>query len=433
MMNLPPRRDPAAICVARILLGFGVFLLSTSSLQAFVVHQQQLSTAARPIGSSSTRLSKPLLARRKASQGVGGGGFGVTTASRKGNKSKKKRKARDETAVNSDYAVFPPLDENVVATLVPARDTNHTVDAEIYQRLEQIYGFPLFNYDTPSLSPQTVGPASTDLGSLLSTHDEDESQDIPVSSSLDHLPPFDDNNIHVLHVDPLILTVDQFFTPAECDRMIAAATSTTGTRSPTVGHEAQAQRTSTTYYHAFDRVPELISKASRLLGIRDHEDDLLRWEETQTVCYRRGETFTWHWDALHPSETSTAGQRVATVLVYLTDMDVERDGGATLFRDLGGDAAHLSVAPTKGTALMFFPAAGGIGTTKEDGPPIDYRTLHCGQMVSPTAANDKWIAQLWLRERPYTLTAPPGNSHSGALPAIDAYCRSYQGDNLNNL
>jgi hypothetical protein len=52
--------------------------------------------------------------------------------------------------------------------------------------------------------------------------------------------------------------------------------------------------------------------------------------------YRRNEKFTWHLDALSPSEASeNSGQRLATLLVYLTDL-TESEGGATMFRDLGG-------------------------------------------------------------------------------------------------
>ena len=55
--------------------------------------------------------------------------------------------------------------------------------------------------------------------------------------------------------------------------------------------------------------------------------------------YRRNEKFTWHLDALSPeaaTDPSGAGQRVATLLVYLTDLK-EDEGGATMFRDLGGN------------------------------------------------------------------------------------------------
>lgn len=149
-----------------------------------------------------------------------------------------------------------------------------------------------------------------------------------------------------------------------------------------------------------------------------------RWEEPQTVRYQQTEKFTWHLDALAPGDSGpeTGGQRVATLLVYLNDIG-ESNGGATCFRDLGDtfdDGDYLRVQPKKGSALLFFPAAGGIPNT-----PFDIRTLHAGEALSADAESDKWIAQCWLRENNnYTPSAPPGNTHVAATKAIGEYCTS---------
>ena len=79
--------------------------------------------------------------------------------------------------------------------------------------------------------------------------------------------------------------------------------------------------------------------------------------------------------------------------------------------------------PKKGSALLFFPAAGGIPNA-----PFDVRTLHCGEAVASDAANDKWIAQLWLRERSYAPTAPPENENGKDGPAslaVGEYTKDY--------
>ena len=54
--------------------------------------------------------------------------------------------------------------------------------------------------------------------------------------------------------------------------------------------------------------------------------------------------------------------------------------------------------------------------------PFDIRTLHCGEAVSEDASKEKWIAQLWLRQRQYKPTAPVGNEHENAFEAISKYC-----------
>ena len=38
--------------------------------------------------------------------------------------------------------------------------------------------------------------------------------------------------------------------------------------------------------------------------------------------------------------TWMGGQRIATLLVYLTDLEEEGSGGATMFRDLGGNGGE---------------------------------------------------------------------------------------------
>jgi len=143
------------------------------------------------------------------------------------------------------------------------------------------------------------------------------------------------------------------------------------------------------------------------------------------VRYRKGERFTWHLDALPPPDATGdqrwgGGQRIATLLVYLTEL-TPAQGGATMFRDLGRASKPLKVAPRKGSALLFFPAAGGVPNV-----PFDLRTLHCGEPVDVESSTDKWISQLWLRETPYPPTAPPHNNHDEATEAINHYCRRRQ-------
>lgn len=139
---------------------------------------------------------------------------------------------------------------------------------------------------------------------------------------------FDPNlfpGIRLLHADPVVFEVEDFFTSRECDIYIAMSSEQQRERqnglkpeemrSVTTSDQSQfqQQRTSTTWFHHYASAPELVAKASTLLGVEDYR----HWEEPQTVRYRPGERFNWHLDALPPSETgaSKGGQRTATVLV----------------------------------------------------------------------------------------------------------------------
>jgi len=409
--------------------------------------------------------------KKKTGVAAAGGGFG------------KKPAAADIIDVDDDYSAFPALEAGVKETLVPAPAELHTVsgelDAETYDRLAQIYGFDWFNYakgEDPAGATEEDEANETAVSSLMSFDEllSEESSSSSPSSGFDDLlgapktsysssasdisdliaeatgggssstattkpkvdpsapvgpldlaklPPFE--KFRVLNVDPMVLAIDEFFTQEECDKYVQLAMKpdpelapTVEIQSKTVGKNArdQAQRTSTTWFNHYKSTPELMSKASRLLGLTGID----RWEEPQIVRYRKGEKFTWHLDALAPDGelASLGGQRIATLLLYLSDLS-EDQGGATMFRDLGGDDGPLKVAPKKGSALLFFPAAGGIPNV-----PFDIRTLHCGEAVSKDSSTDKWISQLWLRETAYKPTAPPDNSHAAAAGAVNTYCNS---------
>ena len=376
---------------------------------------------------------------KKGKNGSGGGssgvsgGFGkVATPPPPASKSKKqsqrppsKSQARAARREQQDYSVFPKLEPQVAETLITSppslSEEADLLPLEIYDRLDQIYGFPNFNYeekpttttaaantqqegdedqagdpmsitDLLSASPTTSTLASTASSSsasskmsdtdfadllavatggggggsdtrtssltstpskILSTASPSPTGASDTLNEISDLPPFD--RFRVLHVDPLVLAIDDFFTEEECDKYVEMSLSPNKvdnghneadddnstnskvaaleTKSKTVGKDAAAksQRTSTTWFHHYERVPELMAKASRLIGL----DGITHWEEPQTVRYRRNEKFTWHLDALSPVESTPeqGGQRTATLLVYLKEMS-EGSGGATVFRDL---------------------------------------------------------------------------------------------------
>lgn len=118
---------------------------------------------------------------------------------------------------------------------------------------------------------------------------------------------------------------------------------------------------------------------------------LLRWpvkhfEGLQVLRYQRAAQYRPHYDYFDPAEPATpallarGGQRVATVIMYLQE---PAGGGATVFPD-----TSVSVLPRRGSAVFFSYAHAHP----------DSLSLHGGE---PVTAGEKWIATLWLRERPF--------------------------------
>lgn len=188
-----------------------------------------------------------------------------------------------------------------------------------------------------------------------------------------HTPSFNLQypNLRLIHADPPIFEIDNFFEDMLCDSCILRAQDL-GVRvaSQTFSALTATARTSNTWYLHYKSVPELLSKAQKLTGIPIHH-----YEEPQIVRYELGQQFSWHYDAVPHTLLKNGGQRLVTLLVYLNDVEA---GGATCFRDL-----NLKVQPKKGKALVFFPAFNNGSS--------DDRTLHAGQVAMDT----KWIAQMY--------------------------------------
>ena len=179
-------------------------------------------------------------------------------------------------------------------------------------------------------------------------------------------------NMRQINYDPPIYEIDNFFTNEECLSYI--------TRSQELGFEINSQtfsvnaaskRTSTTWFLKYSDVPELTSRAMKLLNL-----PIQNFEEPQVVRYEFGQQFTWHYDYIPKVQLDTSGNRLVTLLVYLNNVT---NGGSTCFKDL-----NIQVKPIQGKALVFFPCY-------RDGTN-DERTMHAGQVAMDT----KWIAQMYV-------------------------------------
>ena len=170
----------------------------------------------------------------------------------------------------------------------------------------------------------------------------------------------------------------------ECQFLIDASQDS-WTPAPVVGKgagEVSPSRTSSTCYLARQDLPDLMRKVSLLTG-----KPIEHCELPQVGRYLATQQYLQHYDAFDLDTedgrrfASNGGQRTVTVLVYLNDVP---RGGQTYFPSLS-----LSVAPRKGSALVFFPAT-------VDGH-LDPRALH----AALPAVDVKYVSQIWIRQSVY--------------------------------
>lgn len=124
----------------------------------------------------------------------------------------------------------------------------------------------------------------------------------------------------------------------------------------------------------------------RLAGIAGMEAD--HAEPFAFLRYRGGEEYREHYDFIDPDsgearyQLSRLGQRELTVFAYLSSPE---GGGQTHFPRL-----EVTVEPEQGQAVCF-------RNMLEDGQP-DLDSLHASL---PVTNGEKWLATLWLREKPF--------------------------------
>eukprot|EP00747_Dinoflagellata_sp_TGD_P043442 gnl/TRDRNA2_/TRDRNA2_142696_c0_seq4.p1 gnl/TRDRNA2_/TRDRNA2_142696_c0~~gnl/TRDRNA2_/TRDRNA2_142696_c0_seq4.p1 ORF type:complete len:340 (+),score=38.57 gnl/TRDRNA2_/TRDRNA2_142696_c0_seq4:107-1021(+) len=215
--------------------------------------------------------------------------------------------------------------------------------------------------------------------------------------------------LRLLHADPPVILVDDFLPLETCAAVVDSAnasgllTPSRVSRGTYVGGQLHSavnspskRRTCFSMWVTDDVLgrcgPALASAQQEL---RDNLQALLpgcRWaapgpltpgrlffEELHLSRYTHGQHFLAHEDSFRSRAETDGIQRRATLLVYLNDV---LHGGETRFEHLG-----VSIRPTAGTALLFFPAFANGSS--------DVRLLHSGT----AAVDEKWIAQQWVAAR----------------------------------
>jgi prolyl 4-hydroxylase len=193
--------------------------------------------------------------------------------------------------------------------------------------------------------------------------------------------------------NPNVAVIDGILSEQECDKLIQFSSgklqrSSVVDRS-TGGHQISKVRTSegTHFERAENAVIErLEARISALTGT-----PVINGEPVQILHYGVGGEYLGHHDYFDPVDPGSTphlangGQRIATMVVYLCDVDA---GGGTGFPEI-----ELTVRPKKGSAVYFEYCV--IGNEHNNTDP---RLLHAGL---PVERGEKWIATKWIRQRPY--------------------------------
>ena len=189
---------------------------------------------------------------------------------------------------------------------------------------------------------------------------------------------------------PQIVVFSDLLTAEECDEIVLLSQGKlrrSTTVNPTTGQdEVIDDRSSegTSFQRGENPLVERIEK--RLAALVNYPVD--NGEGLQILHYNYGGEYKPHFDYFPPSDPGSAvhmvpaGQRVATIIMYLNDVD---EGGETIFPEV-----TMSVTPRKGSAV-YFRYFNHLGQ-------IDPLTLHGG---APVLKGEKWIMTKWLRERRY--------------------------------
>ena len=211
---------------------------------------------------------------------------------------------------------------------------------------------------------------------------------------------------------PWIITLDNFLTDEECDRLVELGDMVGFTRSHDTG-EVKADgsyeaiesdgRTSSDAFCSYpsncrsddvaQRVHERIAKVT---GIPSGNS-----EDLQILRYNEGEKYGFHHDFVDQQLFHQCGPRILTFFLYISDVE---EGGETAFPYLG-----ISVKPKKGRALLW------PSVFSSDPKQRDIKTAH---EAKPVLKGRKYGANSWLHLYEYIdlpCGLPPPNVDFDAL------------------
>uniref|UniRef100_A0A0B7BPV4 Fe2OG dioxygenase domain-containing protein n=4 Tax=Arion vulgaris TaxID=1028688 RepID=A0A0B7BPV4_9EUPU len=159
------------------------------------------------------------------------------------------------------------------------------------------------------------------------------------------------------------------------------------------------------------RLSKRVGAITNLCTLQYVPGETLSAEPFQVVNYGMGGYYSMHYDPFDEKtlnrsdmhvESSQGGNRLATFLIYLTD--VER-GGSTVFTN-----ADVAVRPVKNMALFWY-------SYKPSGE-LDTDTLHAG---CPVVVGHKWVTNKWMWLYGNTFTRRCGLTQDATQLDIDQH------------
>ncbi|BDA51130.1 probable prolyl 4-hydroxylase 7 [Coccomyxa sp. Obi] len=228
---------------------------------------------------------------------------------------------------------------------------------------------------------------------------------------------------------PRAFLLKRFLTDAECDHLINKAKPNM-VKSTVVDNDTgksidSTVRTSTGTFFGREE-DSIIQGIERRISMITHLPEV-NGEGLQILHYEDGQKYEAHHDFFHDkfnSRPENGGQRIATVLMYLTTAE---EGGETVFPL----AAHKVTGPqwsecarggaavkaTRGDALLFYSLLPNGET--------DPTSLHGS---CPTTKGEKWSATKWIHVGPFGGSAEQQRAKWGECIDADERCAAWAAD-----